>query len=225
MGLREEKKAEQRRAIIETAVSLFRERGYEQARVQDIIKRSRISEATFFNYFPKKEALLYEIAIDQIEESIAALKAELERHDCSVPDRLRSLVRQWAKGWESDRDFNALVVTRSGMLAGAPGLLREKELALYDLYRRLFAEGQKRKEIRADVAPLDLAEMLEGMLTIIAGNWLVGWWKDRKDPLEDRMMRAVEFFLEGCKPSPVPRREARTARKKITSAKRPVRAG
>ena len=56
MGLREEKKAEQRRAILDTAAALFRKRGYEETRVRDIVERLRISEVTFFNYFPTKDA-------------------------------------------------------------------------------------------------------------------------------------------------------------------------
>src|SRR5213080_4444421 len=91
MGLREEKKAEQRRAILDTAIALFRERGYEQTRVQDIIQRSRISEATFFNYFPKKDALIFEIAIDQLDSTIAAATELLNRNDTGVPARLRHL--------------------------------------------------------------------------------------------------------------------------------------
>ncbi len=46
MGLREEKKVEQRRAILDAAVALFRKRGYEQTRVQDIITRLRISRTS-----------------------------------------------------------------------------------------------------------------------------------------------------------------------------------
>ena len=198
MGLREEKKAEQRRAILDAAAALFRKRGYEQTRVRDIIERLRISEVTFFNYFPSKDALIAEFALDQYDFSIASVKSELARHDCSVPDRIRSLMRQWARAWDAEPEFFTLVATRSRMLSEPEGLLREKALQLYELYKQLFSEGQKRREIRNDQKPLDLAEMLEGMVTIIAGNWAVGWWKDRSDPLEERFMNAVTVFLEGC---------------------------
>jgi len=201
MGLREEKKIEQRRAILNAAIALFRKRGYEQTRVQDIIERLRISEATFFNYFPTKDALLQQFALDQLDFYIAALKTELERHDRSVPDRIRSLMTQWARGWDADREFYALVATRSRMLSGPQGLMRKKSMRLYDLYEELFSEGQRRGEIRSDQAPLHLAEMLEGIVTIISGNWLVGWWKDRTEPLEERFMNAVNVFLDGCRPA------------------------
>jgi hypothetical protein len=110
-------------------------------------------------------------------------------------------MRQWARGWDLDREFYALVATRSRMLSGPQGALREKALRLYDLYEELFSEGQQRGEIRTDQAPLHLAEMLEGIVTIIAGNWLVGWWKNRTESLEERFMNAVEVFLDGCAPA------------------------
>ena len=222
MGLREEKKAEQRRAILNAAAALFRKKGYEETRVRDIVERLRISEVTFFNYFPTKDALIMAFAVEMLEFSIASVKRELERHDCSVPDRIRSLMRQWATSWDSDPEFHALVAKQSRMMTDVKGVLRDRSLQLYEQYERLFAEGQKRGEIRSDQKPLYLAEMMEGMLTLIAGNWVSGWWENRSDSLEERFMNAMTVFLEGC--SPTKRTNARTSRVrrgvKTTSARR-----
>jgi hypothetical protein len=79
--------------------------------------------------------------------------------------------------------------------------MADRSRQLYEQYERLFAEGQRRGEIRADQKPLHLAEMMEGMLTLIAGNWVSGWWQNRSDPLEDRFMNAMTVFLEGCRPA------------------------
>jgi len=198
MGLREEKKAEQRRAILNTAAALFRKRGYEETRVRDIVERLRISEVTFFNYFPTKDALITAFAVEMLEFSIASVKRELERSDCGVPDRIRSLMRQWATSWDNDPEFHALVAKQSRMMTDVKGLLETRSRQLYKQYERLFAEGQKRGEIRADRNALDLAEMMEGMLILIAGNWVSGWWKNRSDSLEKRFMNAMDVFLEGC---------------------------
>ena len=198
MGLREEKKAEQRRAILKTAAALFRKRGYEETRVRDIVERLRISEVTFFNHFPTKDALIMAFAVEMLEFSIASVKRELERHDCGVPDRIRNLMRQWATSWDSDPEFHVLVAKQSRMMTEAKGVLRDRSLLLYTQYERLFAEGQKRGEIRADRKALDLAEMMEGIFILIAGNWASGWWGDRSDSLEKRFMNAMDVFLEGC---------------------------
>jgi AcrR family transcriptional regulator len=222
MGLREEKKAEQRRAILNTAATLFRKRGYEETRVRDIVERLRISEVTFFNYFPTKDALIMAFAVEMLEYSIASVKRELERQDCSVPDRISSVIRQWATSWDSDPEFHALVAKQSRMMTDAKGVLRDRSLQLYEQYERLFAEGQKRGEIRADQKPLYLAEMMEGMLVLIAGNWVGGWWENRSDSLEERFMNAMDVFLEGCGPAKPARLRASRVRRglKTTSAKR-----
>ncbi|MGC2758817.1 hypothetical protein, partial [Candidatus Binatus sp.] len=41
-------------------------------------------------------------------------------------------------------------------------------------------------------------EIMEGMLTLIAGNWVSGWWGGRSGSLERRFMNAMDVFLEGC---------------------------
>jgi len=227
MGLREEKKAEQRRAILAASAALFCKRGYEQTRVQDIVARLRISEATFFNYFPTKEALVQEFALEALDFSIATVRAELERHDSSVPDRIRNIMLGWARSWDADPEFYTLLATRSGILSGQQGPLREKSMRLYGLYEELFSEGQRRGEIRSDQQALHLAEMLEGMLIIIAQNWISGWWKDRTEPLEERFMNAVNVFLDGCAPGS--RGVSRSARPNsaikpaVRNRRRPVR--
>src|SRR5260370_2752133 len=197
MGLREEKKVEQRRANLDAAVALFRKRGYEQTRVQDIVARLRISEATFCNYFPTKDALLYEFAVEDIERSTTAIRAELERHDRSVPDRIRSIMSSWVQGWAADRRFNELVANRSRLLSGPKGELREKAMRNYDLLEQLFREGQERAEIRPDVEPLQLAEMLEAIFGITAANWLLQEGKDGTGPLGGRLMGAAHEGLDG----------------------------
>jgi len=198
MGLREEKKAEQRCAILNTAAALFRKKGYEETRIRDIAERLRISEVTFFNYFPTKDALIAAFAVEMLDFSIDSVKREVERRDCSVPERIRSLMRQWARSWDSDPEFHALVATQSRMMTEVKGVLAERSHELYRQYERLFAEGQKRGEIRADQKALHLAEMMEGMLILIAGNWVSGWWGSRPDSLEKRFMKAMDVFLEGC---------------------------
>ena len=214
MGLREEKKAEQRRAILKIAAAMFRKRGYEETRVRDLVERLRISEVTFFNYFPTKDALIMAFAVEMLEFSIASVKRELERHDCGVPERIRSLMRQWATSWDSDPEFHSLVAKQSRMMTEAKGILRERSLQLYTQYERLFAEGQRRGEIRADRKALDLAEMMEGIFTLIAGNWVSGWWGHRSDSLEKRFMNAMDVFLEGCAaPEPAKSRAPRRGRK------------
>ena len=63
-GLRERKKARTRAAIREHALRLFRELGYQATTVDQIAAAAEISRATFFRYFPTKEAVVFSDTVD-----------------------------------------------------------------------------------------------------------------------------------------------------------------
>ena len=67
-----QKKERSRAAIIENAIALFRERGFEATRVREIADAADVSEATFFNYFPTKDAVLSAWAHAQLYAAFAA---------------------------------------------------------------------------------------------------------------------------------------------------------
>jgi AcrR family transcriptional regulator len=73
---RERKKEETRRRIFETAIALFREKGFEQTTVDEITEKADVGRGTFFNYFPRKESVLAYLSEERValaEENAAVL--------------------------------------------------------------------------------------------------------------------------------------------------------
>lgn len=220
MGLREEKKEQQRRAILETAVGLFRERGFDRTRVQDVTDRLRISEATFFNYFPTKQSVLEAAAVDLLDRTTALLDDDVEGDDRPVVERLEALVRSFATHFAGDREFAGLLALNAQLW-----MLRRQRLETYGLLARLLAEGQRRGEIREDLPASQLAEMFSAVVLVTISNWLLGPDGDLagsgtavdEDPLDERLLRAWGVLCDGAaatgprRPTGIPGRGSRLA--------------
>jgi AcrR family transcriptional regulator len=60
VGLRARKKLETRQHISDVATSLFVQRGFDAVTVAEIAQVANVSKMTVFNYFPRKEDLLFD---------------------------------------------------------------------------------------------------------------------------------------------------------------------
>jgi AcrR family transcriptional regulator len=178
VGLRERKKARLRQQIIDTSIKLFRKRGFENTRIDDIIQVLEISQPTFFRYFSSKDAVLREVA--------------------STAERLRRLYLSMAKEVEADRRLWQAVVLSGAMDPVRCANMRGHEEATVDLLREILAQGQKRGEITHDFPVVHLAEFMEGLYNTVVRQWAVDLTGPHK--LTDRVLSAVEFFLRGLQP-------------------------
>jgi AcrR family transcriptional regulator len=194
-GLRERKKVRLRGQIIDTSIRLFRKRGYENTRVDDIVQILEISQPTFFRYFPSKDAVLREVGRRGFACIKERLETELSSH-ASTAERLRRMYQGMAQEVESDRPLWRAVVLSGAMdPVRSPEMRQPEELAV-SLLREILAEGQKRGEIARTFPVAHLAEFMEGLYTTIVRRWAV----DLEGPhdLGERVLSAVEFFLRGA---------------------------
>jgi len=204
MGLREEKKQEQRRAILAVALELFRAQGFEATRVSDVTERLRISEGTFFNYFPTKAAVLDAAAVDILDRATILLYHDVADHDRAVLERLEELVREFGANFAGDREFAVQLALHTRL-----GLGREREQQTHQSLSDLFEEGQRRGEIRADVRPRQLAELFMAVVLVTVSNWLLfpgdeSPPTDEADagPLDEALLQAWTVFRDGTATTP-----------------------
>jgi AcrR family transcriptional regulator len=76
VSLRERKKRATRAAISRVATTLFYARGFDAVTVDEVARAAGVSKMTVFNYFARKEDLMF----DREAEGIALLRAVLEQH-------------------------------------------------------------------------------------------------------------------------------------------------
>ena len=74
MGIRERKKADTRRALVDAASELFAERGVQATTMDDIAQAAGMSRTSVFNYFGHKEMILCEIGARYVSEIASPLQ-------------------------------------------------------------------------------------------------------------------------------------------------------
>lgn len=94
-GLRARQKADKVKRILEAATSLFREVGYDAARIEDIAERAGVSVGTFYNYYENKGDILVAAVSMEVEEVLDAGQAIVADPPLSVIDALQGLINQY----------------------------------------------------------------------------------------------------------------------------------
>ncbi len=188
---RERKKEETRRRIFDAALALFTEKGFEATTIEDITARADVAKATFFNYFPRKEAVIEFLADEwmEIAEDTAANRS------LSARQRIRALYDVLTSAHEAHPDLARAMMRASAerMCCPAPGgpWQRFEELVV-----QMVREGQQSGEIRADRNP----GVLHGVLISCFIGAVMWWLGDRSQAAETTRrltLRQVVDALQG----------------------------
>lgn len=100
--LRAQQKATTRRRILETAHTLFVERGYAAVTIDDITSAVGCSRATFYLHFPNKMEVLAKIGAETVDQRALTVYADLDR---VLQTGQRSAFVDWVRralSWFSD---------------------------------------------------------------------------------------------------------------------------
>lgn len=112
--------------LVVAALELFREQGFEATSVVEIARRARVTNRTFFRYFPDKREVLFADA-----DALRATLVEGLLRASDVADPLRVVVRVLsAVDWEGLAPRSSLR-ERQAVIAASPEL-RERDLMKQD---------------------------------------------------------------------------------------------
>jgi AcrR family transcriptional regulator len=188
---RERKKDETRERITRAAVSLFREKGFAATTVDEIATRADVAKGTFFNYFPRKEAVLAGFA----HESLVALQdhaAQLMNEQRPTREKLLELFLAGAHLYVNDPEI--WLHTYLEMMKGPVSALVEVDSWAQRNISAVIAQGQSAGDIRTDHSPERLAYMLRSVFFFTTLSWL---YCPEMFQFEDEMRTRLEIALDG----------------------------
>lgn len=166
---RERKKDETRKRIFDAAISLFREQGFEATTVDDITGRADVGRGTFFNYFPRKDAVLAYLSeerLNEAEENVTHLLTSPE----PVREKLLQIYRLAALAHQEDRDLARFVFTEWMKRAFAP--TQEADARWQKLICATLAQGRERNELNPDVSDVRAESVLSAVYVATVYQWL-----------------------------------------------------
>lgn len=157
--------ARTRERILKTATAEFTEKGYDGARVDEIVRRAKISKNLVYHYFDSKEQLFIEV-MEGMYRVMRERQAEQSFADLSPEDDMRKLVTFTFQVFLDHPEVIALLnienlhkarhIRRSGNI---PALYNPLIAAIEDLLRR----GQAAGVFRDGVDPVDLYISISGL--------------------------------------------------------------
>ena len=197
-GRRERKKRARRERIYEAARQLFLEQGYAATTVEQIADAADVAQTTFFNHFQSKDAVLREMTGEISAHLEAMLQQELATSD-TAERRIRRFATQALRALGATEGLAREVLLELLRKSSGPGTALPYLASVREPFTTIVREGQSAGDVRRDLEPTLLAELVIGLLNTA----LLGWLNDPGYPFEKRMTQFVELIAELIRPRPV----------------------
>jgi AcrR family transcriptional regulator len=181
-GLRERKRQRTREAIIDAALRLFDERGFDHTTIADIAAAADIAPRTFFGYFPSKEAVVF----DEFGDTFAALKARLL--DRQEGETAIDAMRDWLAGFLASHDHEDQRSRCRRRVVENTAALQDHERGLMGRFEELLGEAVAIDlgEAPGNLRPRMVAAAAVAALTVLDSEHDDGrkkGFKSRADPM------------------------------------------
>ncbi|QEW00920.1 TetR/AcrR family transcriptional regulator [Microbacterium caowuchunii] len=156
--------------VLEVAVQLFNEQGYDATSVADLAQRLGLTKSALYHHFASKEELL-SVALDQALGGLEAVLAEPAAQRGAALDRLRHVIRSATDVLVSQLPSVTLLLRVRGNSPVEQSALERRRL-FDQRVTRLVAEAQREGDVRSDVDAAVVSRLIFGMI-----NSVVEWYR------------------------------------------------
>ena len=188
-------KDRKRQEIARAAIKIFSEKGYQQAKIRDIVTSLGISTGTFYIYFEDKRALFVDV-VDTVIRTILGDATEAIRQE---KDILKRLLIRGKIFYDNYYKYNEILNQLRAEMVGEDGWPHEKiKKAYHALTQPVIRDVQKGIErgIFRKVDPDLTAYALTGFIEIMCLRMIIGG----EYSFENIMDFVLDFMMNGLSP-------------------------
>ena len=171
-------------SLLQVAVKLFNERGYDGTSMEDLSRKLGISKSAIYHHVPSKEELL-RLAVGRALDELFAVAHGAESAEGRAIDRLEHLVRGSVHVLVDQLPFVTLLLrVRGNTKAERTALARRREFD--QIVTELVKQAEMEGDVRPDIDPAVTSRLLFGMV-----NSLTEWYRPRRSSAGTDLADAV----------------------------------
>jgi AcrR family transcriptional regulator len=181
-----------RRGILRSAAKLFAEKGYARTTIVDLAEATTSSRGALYHYFDSKEAILKEIALQQVADMTARVEAAIAASD-DPSEQCRNVIEAMIGLNTQSRNESVVLMNDQQYLDRKDRrTIKRKQNDIVDLVAGVLARADDAERIR-DGSKKAYTMLLFGMM-----NFIYTWYDPKGPVAPDELAGMVaEVFLNG----------------------------
>jgi AcrR family transcriptional regulator len=190
------------RQILEAALVVFGEEGFEHARLEDVAEHAQVSKGTIYNYFPSKEALFEEMVRQTLGDLLDIAETYSEKPTAEESFRaFMTAVWYYVRSPQFETIYRLVMAELNRFPHLAAFYQQGVRDRIMDVSSAIIARGIETGEFRE----MDVNSASRMLLSILVKH---GMWCSRRETWPDLAQRSddqileeiIDFYLHGIRP-------------------------
>jgi len=167
------KKDIKKQFIIQSAIGVFSQNGFQNSSISEIAQKANVAEGTIYQYFKNKEDLFFSIPIEKTKEFCRELDLHLEGIDGAL-NKIRKFIWYYLHFFKMNPEYSRTLMLEMRVSKNFVKTTTYKSFKNFtNKILEIIKEGQEEGVIRKDVNIYLIRQLLLGILEHIVTRWLL----------------------------------------------------
>ncbi len=199
LGRREREKKEKRDAILEAAMSVFAEKGFDAATLDEVAEKAEFSKGAIYGYFKNKDDLFLSLIEEGLNDLSEIIKSVVESSLAPIK-KIKDLIQRILVYLEENKDFFRIFAPERGGFTEKkhPEALKRilpKHQKNIEMVTKVMKEGIRTGELKK-VDSRVLTFTLFGLIHSCIGRWVM---EGGKGSIKRDAKVITTIFLDGAR--------------------------
>jgi TetR/AcrR family transcriptional regulator, fatty acid metabolism regulator protein len=205
MAARNEKlAAEKRRLILDAAVRVFAQQGFNRCRVSDIADEAGVAYGLVYHYFRSKDEVLDTLFLERWNVMLDVIR-DLDGQDLTAREKLYAIASFIIDSYRHDPELMKVIIVEVTRAANSFGQTHiEKISEAYELIAGIVARAQADGTFKDTVTPRFAALAFYGAIEQVLSGWIFETLPAGDEEFEQAKRLVIETICGGLDAVPAP---------------------